>query len=528
MIDVGQASRSTGKIRVSRNVRQREKRLRNVEMLGQSCSICGTTEKLEIHHSWYDDGDAGTHSNHDAVRKLLEKEPDRFACLCHRCNVLVGHIHASMRDGTHANLTDEVDRMVEGRKNHSGEILTAGRVLTRQVKCASCDNMISVRGQHQKKFCSKECVLKNRRETRKDQRQYQSPATLKCAMCPKTFQITTGNQTTCSPECRIKRAGEVRAQRNLQEKEARLRNINLLGGRCRVCNTEEKLEVNHRWYVEEDRVMRSKHTSIEKMIEAKQGRFSCLCHRCNVLVGHIHASKNEGTYGKVEYESRKMLVGRESNPHPILIAYSRVSKRQIRCDACGKALTVRGQHGKRFCNAECKKEYYQRPDMKAQRKGYNKAYYRRLNPPKILNCIVCKNKFEQKAGGQLSCSEKCADERTGELKRQYARERRLPKFFTCGICGIGFQRKDGSKACSAECKRQLMCQRRQTQYKRLKELRDANAAYLTCEACGKKFRKKPGPAASACSDACKGELRRRKYREKHPPTFVNLGRAQLE
>ena len=64
----------TGDDQDHRNVRQKKSRLRNVELLGWSCNICGTTDKLEIHHRWYDNEDAGTHSNHNAVRELIEKK----------------------------------------------------------------------------------------------------------------------------------------------------------------------------------------------------------------------------------------------------------------------------------------------------------------------------------------------------------------------------------------------------------------------------------------------------------------------
>ena len=513
--------RDTGDDQDHRSVRQKKSRLRNVELLGWSCNICGTTDKLEIHHRWYDNEDAGTHSNHNAVRELIEKEPERFACLCHRCNVFVGHVHASMKGGTYPSLLDEAKKLMEGRKSHSGEILTARHALKRQVKCVACGNVVVVRGRHQKKFCSKECILKDRREARKEQRRCQSPAILDCVMCSKPFQRTTGNQTTGSPECRRKRSDGVRAQRNLQEKEARLRNISRLGGQCRICNTKENLEVNHRWYIDEDRAMRSKHTFIEKMVDAQPERFSCLCRRCNTLVGHVHASMREGTHTKAEAEARKMLEGRKNNPQPTLIAYSCVPKQRIQCAACGNVLVVRGRQGKRFCNVECKNEYYQRPDMKAQRREYNKAYHQRLNPPKVLNCIECKKEFERITGGQISCSKECADKRTRRLKSLYEREHRLPIFHTCDICGDRFQRRDGGRTCNVECQKHLENRRRQAQYKRQKDLRDANAVHLTCEACGEAFRKKPGPAASACSNTCKGELRRRKYCEKHPPILAS-------
>ena len=520
MIYVMAEKRDTEGINARRRALQKEKRLRNVELLGKECSICGATEKLEVHHRWYDGDDAGTHSNHQFMRELIESEPGRFACLCHRCNTFVGHVHASMKDNTYDMLIDEADKVVKGRKNHSADILTARHALGKQVKCTACDNVIVVRGNHQKKFCSKECILKNRRKTHKDQRQYQSPAILRCVICEKTFQITTGNQITCSPKCRMKRSEKVKEQRNLKEKEARLRNINRLGGQCRVCDTKEKLEVHHRWYIDDDRAMRSKHTFIEKMVMAQPARFTCLCHRCNTLVGRVYTSMGEGTYDKVCAEARKMLKGRKNNPQSVLIAYSRVPERQIRCAECDNLLTIHGRHGKRFCNTECKNDYYRRPDIKAKRQEYNKAYYRRSNPPKILSCVICKEEFEQKTGGQKSCSKKCSNERNGKLKKQYAREHRMQKFFACDICDNEFQRKDGSKACSIECRMQLEYRRNQTQYRRLKELRDANATHLTCKVCGGRFRKKPGPAAGACSDACKGELRRRKCREKHQPTLV--------
>ena len=504
----------TGDDKDRRNMRQKESRLRNVKLLGGSCNICGTTDKLDIHHSWYVSEDAGTHSNHNAMRELIEKEPERFALLCHRCNVFVGHVHTSMNDGTYSNLLDEANKLMEGRKSHSGEIFTAGHALKREVKCVACANMIVVRGRHRKKFCSKECRNKNRRKASKKQRQRQSPAILDCAVCSKPFQITTGKHTTCSPECR-------RRQRNLQEKEAQLRIINRLGGQCRICNTKENLEVNHRWYVDEDRATRSKHTFIEKLVDAQPERFSCLCHMCNVIVGHVCTSMMEGTHTKAEAEALKMREARKNNPQSTLIAYSCVPKKPIQCAACSNVLVVRGRHGKRFCSVECKSEYYQRPDMKAQRRENNRAYHRRLNPPKVLNCIECKKEFEQTTGGQISCSKECADKRTRRLKSLYARERRLPKFHTCDICGDRFQRIDGGRTCSVECRKHLENRRRQAQYKRQKDLRDANAVHLTCEACGKTFRKKPGPTASACSDTCKGELRRRKYSEKHPSILAS-------
>ena len=148
----------TGNDKDHRNMRQKKSRLRNVELLGGSCNICGTTDKLDIHHRWYDSEDAGTHSNHNAVLELIEKEPERFSCLCHRCNVFVGHLHASMNGGTYSSLLDEANKLMEGRKSHSDEILTAGHALKREVKCVMCDNMVVVRGRHKKKFCSKECI----------------------------------------------------------------------------------------------------------------------------------------------------------------------------------------------------------------------------------------------------------------------------------------------------------------------------------------------------------------------------------
>ena len=207
---------------MQRNANRRELQLRNINLLGGRCRICNTSEKLEVHHRWYTSADKGTHGEHDSMKNLIKMEPKRFACLCHRCNVFVGHIYKNIVNKTYDILIDEAEKMMEGRENYSDDTLTQRHVLKRQIKCAVCEKIMSVSGRHPKKFCSSECKLADRRKNRKAQ-QHPTLKILNCVMCSETFQITTGKQITCSPKCRMRRVEEIRTQQNLQQKETCLK-----------------------------------------------------------------------------------------------------------------------------------------------------------------------------------------------------------------------------------------------------------------------------------------------------------------
>lgn len=496
------------KSKTQRNANRRERQLRNINLLGGRCRICNASEKLEVHHRWYTSADKGTHGEHDSMKNLIEMEPKRFACLCHRCNVLVGHIYKNKVNKTYDILIDEAEKMMEGRKNYSDDILTQRHALKRQIKCAVCEKIMSVNGRHLKKFCSSECKLADRRKNKKVQ-QHQTLKILNCVTCSETFQITTGKQITCSPKCRMRRAEEIKTQQNLQQKETRLKNINRLGSRCRICNAVEKLEVHHRWYTDEDRAMRSNHINIESCIKKQPERFACLCHMCNVIAGGVYRNMKNDTFDILTDEVRRMIKGRKNKK--ILTQYMNVPIRQVKCIVCNTKTNARGKQSKKFCSKECKREY--------RRTTQNKKY-KQLNPPKILSCVVCAEEFTQTTGGQKSCSKKCADMRTRELKREYERRHRLPKFGVCVTCGNEFQRKDGRATCSGKCdlshKRKMAIKERK--YARRRYEQSYSPTLLACVVCGNEFQRKAGPKKT-CSVKCKQELAKQRYLKKHPPVF---------
>lgn len=336
---------------------------------------------------------------------------------------------------------------------------------------------------------------------------------LDCAICLRSFQIKTGNQITCSLECRMQYRKETRARYKIEQKEARLKNIKRLGGKCHICNTTEKLEVHHRWYIDEDRATRSNHKIIENLITKQPKRFACLCRTCNTLVGHVSNSMKNGIYDKLILEAQKMAKGRTLHKNSIHTQRMRVPERQKRCAECSNLFNVSGKHGQKFCSDKCKK---------ADRNRRQNQQYRQDHPQKTLICIVCSTSFKQ-SGNQLSCSQKCADKRTGELKKQYAHKHRVPKFGTCVICSTKFTRTDGTNTCSAKCRlhnNQLQA-RKNNKRVRQSYKQTHPPTFLKCVVCEDRFQKKPGPIASTCSEKCKGELRRQKYLQKHPPVFID-------
>lgn len=290
---------------------------------------------------------------------------------------------------------------------------------------------------------------------------------------------------------------EAKIKRNKKRRELHANNIRLLGGRCSICNTTEKIEIHHRWYLDEDKGTHHGHMAMNALIKKQPERFSCLCRRCNTVVGHVCNSIMNSTFDALINEAHQMTENRKINSGDIL-TQKHVLKRNMKCPICGKMMAVRGMHQKKFCSREC--------ELKDRRENRTKQY-KQDHPTIFRDCVVCSKTFQKQFGGQITCSQECGKQRTKDLNKQKYRQAHPAKFSTCIICDNEFQHKaGGNKTCSKECSLQNLKANKRNHHKLTHP-----SVFLKCIICGIKFKRRQGPGKT-CDSECQHEWEKRKRR----------------
>ena len=327
--------------------------------------------------------------------------------------------------------------------------------------------------------------------------------------------------------------------------------IERLGGKCQVCYSTKTLQVNHRWYVPEDKGTGGKWKKILELYEKNPKRFSCLCPRCNRLSGAIITVKNDpaGLYKRFMDEVSKMIEGRKCSS----LSYQILSKRQYKdCVICSKRIEGRGK----TCSEECREKldvsrrmkYVTDPRMKAcafcgqtfQRRNNSKTCSKECSKKyrynhhifahrKYKECVVCRRTL---TGKGKTCSDKCSAELQLDTSRKKERRRYQHATLECRTCGKQFQRKYPRQlTCGNECRlkwrsrtktgdcvvcgnrfekrtgNQITCSK-ECMVKRLYQ-----AQKIPCTICGKMFQRRSN--SKTCSEECSEKLRIQSRHERH-------------
>lgn len=248
--------------------------------------------------------------------------------------------------------------------------------------------------------------------------------------------------------------------------------IELLGGKCKVCNSTENLHVNHRWYVAEDKGTGGKWKKILALYEKNPKRFSCLCSRHNQLAGALCAVINNPAdiYELFMDEVSKMVEGRKNSS----VSYHTLSLRlHNQCVICNKQINGKGK----TCSKECQDNL----DV-SRRKKY-------VADPRIKVCAICGKTFQQRSNSK-TCGKECG--------KKYRYKHHLfahRKYKECVICGGDLTGK--GKTCSDECSVKL-----RLNTSRKKEHRRSQNIQLECKICNKLFLREY-PRQITCNDECK-------------------------
>lgn len=272
--------------------------------------------------------------------------------------------------------------------------------------------------------------------------------------------------------------------------------IQMLGGKCRLCGDTVRLDVNHRWYTEEDRSTHTHWDRIRKLIMDEPGRFSCLCHRHNVLAGHVSNAIEDGTLDRLLEEARIMADGRRYSPISPDIMYASALQTIAVC-ICGKQFPRRGNSSKKYCGRQCSVQ----ATMLRQAKAYKETH-----PAKQAICIECGREFQQHHEGHIVCGTACSK------KRRLVRDAKYnpPKFAKCEVCGQKYKKNNQRKTCGQKCHETRMSRWR----------KQANPpAFKQCVVCGEEFRYRGGPRRTCDKAACKKKRADELYAKNKPPVM---------
>lgn len=175
---------------------------------------------------------------------------------------------------------------------------------------------------------------------------------------------------------------------------------------------------------------------------------------------------------------------------------------QLTCLNCNK--TFIGNKTNKFCSKECKSKHMKENftintfECKSCRKSFDSKntfaqfcgttcrskHYREHNKIKCV-CIVCEDEFETPYKGQKCCSVECAN-----------KSRTVQPLVTCEHCGREYRRQKnyGGSFCSRKCSFEHM---------KTKE-------NIVCECCGEIFEKYPSRKSNLCSSCFQDELNKRR------------------
>ena len=368
-----------------------------IERLGGKCQVCSSTKMLQVNHRWYVSEDQGTGGKWKRILELYEKEPDRFSCLCSRCNRLSGQIIRVKNEpaGIYNRLMNEVSKMAEGRQHSplSYQILSKRRYKD----CFICGRQIEGKG----KTCSEEC--RENLDISRRRKYVPDPRTKECAACGKAFRQRS-NSKTCSKECSKKYRYNRHLFANRKYQECVICGEPLTG-KGKTCGSECSTKLQMYTSRKKER-RRYQHITLEcrtcgKAFQRKYPRQLTCSNECR-LEWRSRAKIDNCVVCGNRFEKR---TGNQITCSKDCMAKRLYQAQILSCTICDK--TFRRKGNSKTCSNECSERLRTLRRHETQHKNWHLV---------TLKCVVCGSEFPRRYGVQKTCSEKC--------RQQYKKERR--------------------------------------------------------------------------------------------------------